>query len=82
MGFRSLQRSRTRRSTCRGRCQRPLGSACRVWLPSGRFTPSEPVPVLFHTGGALGIHPSELSPRGRYPRRFRRDGPAYRFSRR
>jgi len=24
------------------------------------------VPVLFHTGGALGIHPSEFSPPGRY----------------
>jgi len=24
------------------------------------------VPVLFHTGGALGIHPSELSPLGRF----------------
>jgi hypothetical protein len=39
----------------------PLRSAFRVWLPSWRFTPSEPVPVLFRTGGAHGIHPSELT---------------------
>jgi hypothetical protein len=56
---------------CRGRCRRPLRSAFRVWLPSGRLTPSEPVPVLFHTGGARGIRPAELSPLGRYPPRFR-----------
>jgi hypothetical protein len=49
----------------------PLRSACRVWLPSWRLTPSEPVPVLFHTGGALGICPSELSPLGRFQPRFR-----------
>jgi hypothetical protein len=42
----------------------PLRSAFRVWLPSWRLTPSNPVPVLFHTGGALGIHPSEVSPLG------------------
>jgi hypothetical protein len=29
------------------------------------------VPVLFHTGGARGIRPAELSPLGRYPPRFR-----------
>jgi hypothetical protein len=46
---------------------RPLSSARRVWLPSRRLAPSEPVPVLFHTGGALGIRPSELSPPARYP---------------
>jgi len=82
MGFRSLQRSKVRKSTCRGRCQRPLRSAYRVWLPSWRFTPSEPVPVLFRTGGALGIRPSELSPLGRYPPRFRAEEPTYRFTRR
>jgi hypothetical protein len=65
-----------------GRCRRPLRSAYRVWLPSGRLTPSEPLPVLFHTGGALGIYPSELSPPRRYPPRFRGDGPTYRFARR
>jgi hypothetical protein len=66
----------------RGRCRRPLRSACRVWLPSGRFTPSEPLPVLFHTGGARGIYPSELSPPGRYPPRFRGEEPTHRFARR
>jgi len=82
MGFRSLQHSKIRRSTCRGRCRRPLRSAFRVWLPSGRFAPSEPVPALFHAGGALGIHPSELSPSERYPRRSRRDAPTCRSTRR
>jgi hypothetical protein len=49
----------------------PLRSAFRVWLPSWRLAPSEPVPVLFRTGRALGIRPSELSPLGRFPPRFR-----------
>jgi hypothetical protein len=53
----------------------PLRSARRVWLPSRRLAPSEPVPVLFHTGGALGIHPSELSPPARYPRVSARKDP-------
>jgi hypothetical protein len=65
-----------------GRCRRPLRSAFRVWLPSWRLTPSEPWPVLFHTGGARGIHPSELSPPRRYPPRFRGEGPTCRFARR
>jgi len=56
MGFRSLQHTRVRRSTSRG-LARPLRSALRVWLPSRRFAPSEPLPVLFHTGGAPGIRP-------------------------
>jgi len=38
------------------------------------------VPVLFRTSGALGIHPSELSPSGRYPARFRVEEPTYRFT--
>jgi hypothetical protein len=67
---------------CCGRCRRPLSFACRVWLPSWRLTPSEPVPALFHAGGAHGIHPSELSPHGRYPPRFRGEAPTYRLSRR
>jgi hypothetical protein len=46
----------------------PLRSAFRVWLPSWRFPPFDSVPVLFRTGGAHGIHPSELSPPERYPR--------------
>ena len=53
----------------------PLRSALRVWLPSRRLTPSEPVPVFFHTGGALGIRPSELPPPGRYPRVSARKNP-------
>jgi hypothetical protein len=67
LGLRFPTAHEVRRSTTRGRCQRPLRSASRVWLPSGRLTPSEPMPVLFHTGRALGIRPSELSPLGRYP---------------
>jgi len=45
---------------------RPPTSAFRVWLPSARLTPSKSAPVLFHTGSALGIHPSELTPLTRY----------------
>jgi hypothetical protein len=82
MGFGSLQHIKVRRSTFRGLKPCPLRSAFRVWLPSWRLTPAEPVPVLFHTGGAPGIRPSELSPRGRYPPRFRAEGPTYRFTRR
>ena len=46
----------------------PLRSALRVWLPSRRFPPFGPLPVLFHTGSAPGIPPSEPSPLKRYPR--------------
>jgi len=81
MGFRSLQRSKVRRSTFAG-LPGPLRSALRVWRPSRRLTPSEPVPVLFRTGGALGIRPSELPPPGRYPERFRPEGPTYRSAHR
>jgi hypothetical protein len=61
--------------------QVPLRSAFRVWLPSWRFTPSEPVPALFRTGSAPGICPSEPSPLSRYPARFRADEPTCRFPR-
>jgi len=71
MGFRSLQHTRVRRSTCREPCLSPLRSVLRVWLPSRRLTPSEPLPAFFRAGGAHGIRPSELSPLGRYPPRFR-----------
>jgi hypothetical protein len=81
LGFASLQHSRVRRSTPRG-LPSPLRSAFRVWLPSWRLTPAEPLPAFFHAGGALGVCPSELSPPERYPPRFRGDEPAYRFSRR
>jgi hypothetical protein len=49
----------------------PLRSAPRVWLPSRRLPTFDPVPAFFHTGCAPGIHPSELSPPGRPPVRFR-----------
>ena len=82
MGFCSLQHTKDRRSTVRRRCRRPLRSALRVWRPSRRFTPSEPLPGLFHTGGALGIRPSELPPPDRYPERFRPEAPTYRSTHR
>jgi len=44
----------------------PLRSASKVWLPSWRFTPFDSLPVLFRTGSALGIRPSECSPLPRY----------------
>jgi hypothetical protein len=82
MGFRSLQHIKAWRSTCRGLCLNPLRSAFRVWLPSWRLAPAEPVPVLFHTGGAHGIHPSELSPHGRYSLLSRTSAPTCRFAHR
>jgi len=45
----------------------PRRSALRVWLPSRRLVPADAGPVLFHTGGAPGICPSERSPPERYP---------------
>jgi hypothetical protein len=79
MGFGSLQHMRDRRSTCRG-LARPLRSAFRVWLPSWRLAPFDPVPVLFHTGGAHGIHPSKRSPLERYPGDYRPNEPTCRFA--
>jgi hypothetical protein len=66
MGFASLQHTRSEGPPHAGfAC--PLRSALRVWLPSRRFAPFEPLPVLFHTGGAHGITPSKRSPLARYP---------------
>jgi hypothetical protein len=66
----------------RGRCLCPLRSAFRVWLPSWRLSPFGPLPVLFRTGGAHGIRPSELPPPARSPRCRHREAPTYRFARR
>jgi hypothetical protein len=60
----------------------PLRSTFRVWLPSWRLTPCDPLPVLFRTGSAHGIHPSEVSPPGRYPERYHPDEPTYRSTHR
>jgi len=79
MGFDSLQHIQHHRSTCRGFAD-PLRSAFRVWLPSWRLTPCDALPVLFRTGSARGIHPSEVSPPGRFPEHYHPDGPAYRFA--
>jgi hypothetical protein len=57
--------------TAHSRCDGPLyaglasllRSTFRVsFLPSWRFTPAASGPVLFRTGSAPGIHPSECSP--------------------
>jgi hypothetical protein len=77
--FAPYSTSKDRRSTCRG-LTRPLRSTFRVWLPSWRFPPLDPAPVLFHTGSARGIHPSELSPPERYPGYYHPDEPTYRFA--
>jgi hypothetical protein len=53
-----------------GDSQSPSASACRVCLPSWRFHPAETGPVLFHTGSAHGIRPSELSPPATVPGAF------------
>jgi hypothetical protein len=78
MGFRSLQHSRTRRSTSHGACRTPLRSVLRVWLPSRRLSPAGPLSALFRADGAHGIRPSELFPAGRYPPVSRSEGPTYR----
>jgi hypothetical protein len=48
--------------------------------PLDGFLPHEPLSVMFHTDGAPGIHPSKLSPLGKYSRRYRPNGPTYRFT--
>ena len=53
----------------------PLCSAFRVWLPSWRLTPSEPLSGLFRPDSAPGIHPSERSPLERYPNVSARKNP-------
>jgi hypothetical protein len=58
----------------------PLRSALRVWIPSRRFSPFAILPVMFRTGRAHGIRPSELFPSVRYCRRFRRQEPTCRFA--
>jgi hypothetical protein len=59
----------------------PLRSAFRVWLPSWRLTPFDAGPVLFHTGSAPGIHPSEPTFH-QVSGRFRPNAPTYRSSHR
>jgi hypothetical protein len=51
--------------------QASLSSALRVWLPSRRLTPSEPVSTLFRADSAPGISPFGAFPLARCPRRFR-----------
>jgi hypothetical protein len=41
----------------------PIGSAFRVWLPSWRLPPRRALSTLFQIDSALGIRPSEFSPR-------------------
>jgi len=62
MDFRSLQHMQEPEIHFGAGFACPLGCTFRVWLPSWRLTPSGSGPVLFHTGSAHGIHPSELSP--------------------
>jgi hypothetical protein len=40
----------------------PPPSALRVWLPSRRFPPRRPQPVVFRPAALMGSRPSELSP--------------------
>ena len=46
--------------------------------PLDGLLPLYPVPVLFRTGGALGIRPSEFSPCRRYPMCYHSKEPTYR----
>jgi hypothetical protein len=81
MDFASLQRSRYRRSTLRGFCL-PAKFRLQGFPTLLTVFSLRPVPVLFRTGGAPGIHPSELSPPGRHPPVSGSDAPTYRSSRR
>ena len=62
------------------------GMPARFGPPSGfgypldGLRPSWSSPVLFRTGSALGIRPSELSPRERLPGHYHPKGPTCRFS--
>jgi hypothetical protein len=71
MGLRSLQHIRIRRSTGRGLSPARFVPPSGFGYPLDGLLPSYPAPVLFRTGSAPGINPSELSPRGRYPACFR-----------
>jgi hypothetical protein len=57
-----------------------LRCAFRVWLPSWRLTPFDPWPVLFHTGSALGIRPSEHFPLSGIRDVSASEEPTYRFT--
>jgi len=69
MGFASLQRLQIRRSTSPGLAS-PVRSAFRVWLPSWRLSPFEPLPALFRADSAPGIYPSELRTSQKVSRTF------------
>jgi hypothetical protein len=67
LGFASLQHVPAPRVHLpQAKAIHPLRSACRVWLPSWRFTPLDAWSGLFHPDGVLGIPPTERSPPGRW----------------
>jgi hypothetical protein len=63
---------------CRPRYVPPAGFG----YPLGGLLPPRPCRSYFVPAALLGFRPSELPPPGRYPPRFRGEGPTYRFSRR
>jgi hypothetical protein len=73
--------SRDGRSTFRGLCLAHCVPPSGFGYPRDGLRPSRPWPVLFRTGSAHGIHPSELPPLKRYSTRFRAGQPTYCFTR-
>jgi hypothetical protein len=59
--------------------QPALCPACRVWLPSGRVSPSESLSALFHADGARGLVPCGVFPFQKVATRLRTAEPTYRF---
>ena len=57
-----------------------FGPSSGFGYPLDGLRPSWSSPVLFRTGSALGIRPSELSPRERLPGHYHPKGPTCRFS--
>jgi hypothetical protein len=70
---------RDRRSTGRELSPARFVPPSGFGYPLDGLLPSYPAPVLFHTGSAHGIRPSEPSPSARYPERFRPSGPTSRL---
>lgn len=77
MGSRSLQHIRNPRSTLREPSQ-PATFRLQGLITLLTVSALESVPVLFHTGSALGIAPSEVPSPARFPRLFSPEEPTYR----
>jgi hypothetical protein len=80
--FVSLQHTRDRRSTAAGFAAPRYVPPSGFGDPLGGLLPPSPCRFSFTPAALMGLRPSEPSPLGRYPPRFRAEGPTCRFSRR